>query len=119
MYISGPMARVQLYVRSKRATMITRHAFSHGMGNAQSYQEGSTVAKLPREDAYARDLLKSSGVDFELVDLSAGIGPRLRARLQGVRQTPTLLDRDRSPQLYAGMKEISDYVTEHKNTRPS
>ena len=122
MYTSGPMARVQLYVRSKRTSIVTGHVSVETIGAVHTtaeYAEGRTLAQLPQQDATAKDFLRKSGLKFDVVDLSEGIWTRLGARLKGVRQTPTLLDRSRSPQLLVGLKEISEYATRYKNTRLS
>ena len=99
--------------------MITGQVSMETIGTAHTtseYSEGVTVAKLSSEDEYARNLLKRSGVDFHLVDLSSGIGQRLRARFLGVRQTPVLVDGNNPPRFYSGVKEISQYVMEHNNS---
>lgn len=109
------MNRVRLYVRSKRSTVITGHVSveSFGVDHATSeYAEGSILAKLSEEDEYARKLLRSSGVSFELVDLSKGIGRKLRARLKGIRRTPALFDEHNPPGMFLGINEIVRYVKE-------
>jgi hypothetical protein len=67
------------------------------------------------EDEYARDLVMRSGIEYDLVDLSKGIGTRLLAKLQGVSQTPALVDGSESSRLLVGVNEISRYVKEHAN----
>ena len=115
------MARTRLYVRSKRTTIVTGHVSVETIGTnhtTSEYAEGSTYASLSPQDASARDLLRKSAVKFDLVDISKGIGPRLSARLKGVKQTPTLLDGNNPQKLYAGVKEISQYI-ENKTRRES
>jgi glutaredoxin len=75
------------------------------------YAEGSILSKLPQQDALAKDLLRKSGLKFDLVDLSNGIGTRLGARLKGVRQTPTLIDGNSPSRSYIGIREISRYIS--------
>lgn len=107
------MARARLYVKSKRTTVVTGHVIIETIGAAHTtseYSEGSILAKLPRQDALAKDLLKKSGLKFDLVDLSNGIGTRLGARLKGVTQTPTLIDGNSPSRSYIGVREISRYI---------
>ena len=78
------------------------------------YAEGSILSKLSREDEYARDLLRRSGIGFDVVDLSKGLGPKLRGRLQGVKLTPTLIDGKEPPRMFVGIAEISEYLRTRK-----
>ena len=64
-----PLAR--LYIRSQRTTVISGHVSMETIGTAHTtseYAEGSILSKLSREDEYARDLLRRSGIGFDVVD---------------------------------------------------
>lgn len=74
------------------------------------YAEGSTSVKLSEQDAYANEMLRRSGIDFEVVDISKGVGSRLGAWFKGIKRTPTLLDGNTIPTSYTGVKEISQYI---------
>ena len=82
------------------------------------YTEGSVQVKLTNDDQLAKDLLKRAGLDYDLADLSKGIGLRLRARLIGVKQTPTLVDGSKPRQFYVGISEISQFAKSHSNPKP-
>ena len=75
------------------------------------YAEGTTSVKLSEQDAYAQEILRRSGLDFEVVDISKGVRSRLGARFKGVKRTPTLLDENTNPRAYTGVKEISQYIS--------
>lgn len=114
------MNQARLYVRSKRSTVITGHVSMESFGSVHTtsdYAEGSTLAKLSEVDEYARNLLRRSGVSFELVDLSKGIGPKLRARLRGIRLTPALVDENKPPGIFFGVNGIVQYVNERANPK--
>ena len=116
------MDRPRLYIRSKRTTVFTAHVSMEAMGAAGhttgEYTEGSVQVKLNKEDQLAKDLLKRSGLDYDLADLSKGLGLKLRARLIGVKQTPTLVDGSNPRQFYVGINEISQFAKSHANPRP-
>jgi hypothetical protein len=111
------MAQPRLYVKTKRTRVITGHVSVEIIGQVHTtseYTEGSTLAKLSQDDALAKDLLRKARLRFDLVDLSDGIGTRLAARLNGVTQTPTLLDRNSPSKLHIGLKEISRYISSNQ-----
>ena len=114
------MARARLYVESERASMVTGHVGMETIGAAHTtaeYAEGSTLTKLPRQDELARDLLRKSGLKFDLIDLSNGFRTRLWARLKGVRKTPTLLDGNSPKRTYVGVGEIFNYIRSNQTAK--
>ncbi len=66
---------------------------------------------LPRNDAWARDLLKKSSAEFEIVDVSRGFRGKLSAKLQRVKETPTLIVESEPPEIYEGVTAISTGLT--------
>jgi hypothetical protein len=112
------MARAKLFVRSKRTTMITGRVSVESMGAAHwttDYAEGSTLSNLSHQDSLAKNMLRKSGFQFELVDLSKGIRTRLKGALSGIKQTPTLLVETSPSKRYVGVEEISQYLTEQQS----
>ena len=100
--------------------MITGHVSMESFGGTHTtseYAEGSILAQLSKEDESARDLLRRSGISFELVDLSRGIGPNLRAKLKGISQTPALFDGNKPPGLFVGVNEITRYIKERNDRK--
>ena len=71
-----------------------------------------TQFSLTPQDAQAKDFLKKSGVEFDLIDLSKGMRVKIRARLRGVTETPTVLDENSPSRRYVGLTGISRYVSE-------
>lgn len=107
------MARPRLFVKSKTVNAITGHVNMETMGAVYwntTYAEGSTLYRDSDEDFRAKDILKRSGIEFDLVDLSRGIKTNLFARIRGVKETPTLEVGESSGKRYVGLKAISDYV---------
>ncbi len=107
------MAKATLFVRSEKLKTITE--FHPGAYFERAHQEGTTEIRTPREDAEAKALLKRSGIDFELVDLSVGTKNRFTGLIRGVRKTPTL--RTESGETYTGLNAISKYVSEARAMR--
>lgn len=79
------------------------------------YSEGSTVIKYSPEDLYAKAVLKRSGLDFEIADISKGILTRLQAKVKGITQTPTLIAGNDSQRRFVGIKEIQKFLADKKN----
>ena len=111
------MARARLFVKSKSVTVITGHVNMETMGAVYwntEYAEGSTLQRFSNEDIRARDILRRSGIEFDLVDLSKGVKTSLVARIHGVKETPTLEIRESALKRCVGLKAISDYVNESR-----
>jgi hypothetical protein len=104
------MARAKLFVKSKKVDIVT--GFNPGSYYTRAHSLSKTQFDLPPQDAQAKDFLKKSGVEFDLVDLSKGTRVKIMARLRGVTETPTLLDESSSSRRYVGLTGISRYVSE-------
>lgn len=108
------MVKVILFVRSKRTNIVTGHVSVETIGAVHTnidYAEGLGLTKLSPEDSFAKDVLRRSGIKYDLVDLSDGLRTRISARIKGVKKTPTLLHNDSTPQRFVGIKAISEYAT--------
>ncbi len=75
----------------------------------------TTHIVFSKNDALARDMLKKSSAQFELVDLSGGFRGKLSAKLQHVKETPTLIVESNPPERYEGVTSISQYLAKNKN----
>jgi glutaredoxin len=109
------MALAKLFVKSRKTTMVTGNVSMESMGSAYwvtDYAEGSTLSNLPEQDSFARNMLRRSGFQFELIDLSRGMRAKFSGRLNGIKQTPTLLVGTSPSKRYEGVKEISQFLTE-------
>ena len=112
------MSRAKLFVKSKRTAWITGHVSVESMGAAHTttdYAEGSTVVSLSQDDAWANNLLKRAGLQFDLIDLSRGIGTRLKGTLNRINKTPTLIVESRPSKRYIGVREISQFLSDSRN----
>ncbi len=103
------MGQTRLFVRSQKADSVI--GFNPGSYYTKAHSLTKTEFILPPQDAQAKDLLKKSGFDFDLVDLSKGMRTGLIARIRGVKETPTLEVGHGSARRYVGLKAISDYVS--------
>ena len=109
------MVQARLFIKSKRTTMVTGNVSVESMGAVHwttDYAEGSTISNLSQEDAMAKNMLRQSGLQFDLVDLSKGVRAKFKGTMSDIKQTPTLLVETSPTRRYVGFKEISRYLTE-------
>jgi hypothetical protein len=88
-----------LYVSSKRTSIVTGRVSVETIGAAHTtseYTEKSSLAKLQQEDGWAKDLLRKSGLKFDLVDLSNGIWNQTRSTVEG-KEADTYTHRPEQP----------------------
>jgi hypothetical protein len=50
--------------------------------------EGSTLSNLSQEDTLVRNMLRKSGLQYDLIDLSKGMRARLRGTLRASKRPP-------------------------------
>jgi hypothetical protein len=110
------MAQVGLYVRSNKTELPSGSVFVDALGTGPQTLPGKTTQiVLPRNDALGRDMLKKFSAEFELVDLSRRIRGKLSAKLQHVKQTPTLIVDSNPPDKYEDVTAISQYLAKNRN----
>ena len=112
------MTRTRLFVKSKKTTRITGYVSVESIGAAHTatdYAEGSEVLSFSPDDAWAKNSLAKLGIQFDLVDLSKGIGNRLKGTLRGIHETPTLMIESSPSKRYVGAKEISLYLSDARH----
>ena len=111
------MAGARLFVKSVQTEVPDKPIYISGLGAGPQLVSGkSKLTTLSQQDAQAKDLLKKSGIPFELIDISKGFRTRIGAKRSGVAETPTLLDRESVSKRYVGLKAISQYVAEKQPT---
>ena len=111
------MASARLFVRSVESEIPGKPIYIAGLGAGPQLVSGkSKLTTLSQQDAQAKDLLKKSGIPFELIDISKGFRARIGAKRSGVTETPTLLDGESVSKRYVGLKAISLYVAENQPT---
>jgi hypothetical protein len=91
---------VRLFVKSSRVSATTGHTSKEGRGEYT----------LAPEDAKAKDRLIREGINFETVDISKGIWPRIQAGLKRITETPTLVDEGPPVRRFVGTIGIFEYV---------
>ncbi len=84
------------------------HASAGPWENAHTVRTVSVQSS--EQDELAKRLLQKANVSYELVDLSKGFRTELRARLHGVKDTPTLWVETGPVKVYAGVKAIMQYL---------
>ncbi len=110
------MARARLYVKSIKTEIPSGSVYVDALGSGPQRLPGKTThVVLPKNDTLARDLLKKSGAKFELVDLSGSLRGKLSAKLQHVKETPTLIVESNPPERYEGVAAISGYIAKTKS----
>lgn len=112
------MIQAKLFIKSKRTTIVTGKVSVESIGAAHwstDYTEGSNLSNLSQQDALAKNVLRKSGEQFELIDLSKGVRVKLKRTLSGNKQTPTLLVETSPSKRYVGVKEISQYSIERQS----
>jgi glutaredoxin len=83
---------VILYVKSEKIQMTQYSEAVHGHPCTGAYRATQTMRNYKPEDQKAIDLLKEAGLSHQLVNLSeCSAAARLKAKLTGVNETPTLL----------------------------
>ena len=113
---------MRLYVRSQKTDVVSHDVVRTGeVMERQRYElSRSVLTNYTPEDEEALTSLRSKGVKFSLVDLSmCPFGTRLRARVNGIKRTPTLVSDDGDR--FEGANRIKDYITEmpqHEKQRP-
>ena len=103
---------MRLYVRSQKTDVVSHDIVRTGnaidrmrFGLSRSELTGYTP-----EDEEVLTSLRSEGVEFSLVDLSeCPFGSRLKARVNGIKKTPTLVSDDGKK--IEGASRIKDYIS--------
>jgi glutaredoxin len=117
----GPMGKAKLFVRSIK---VNTPGADHIPGDYyRSLPAPTTVSKTEiiasQQDKEAKQVMKRSGIPFELVDLSKGRRAMLMARFQGVKETPALRIENESAKLYVGVNAITNYLRDNQLPRQS
>jgi hypothetical protein len=95
---------VRLFVRSSRISVTSGHASTEEKGEYN----------LAPEDSEAKDRLMREGINFETVDISQGIWPRIQAGLRRVTETPTLVDEGPPVRRFVGTIGIFEYIEDKR-----
>jgi hypothetical protein len=103
------MAKHRLFIRSRKVEVARE--FHGGAGPWENpHVMKTTEIVTSGQDALAKQLLQKAKIDFQLVDLSKGIGASVAARLRGISETPTLRVENGSIKVYVGMEAIAKYI---------
>ena len=93
-----------LYVKSEKIEYVEYTMPHWGHWCSAGYRVTKTDYALSEEDRKAIELLEKYGLSFRVVDLGlASLLTRLRAKIEGVNKTPTLIFMERK---LKGLKEI-------------
>jgi hypothetical protein len=106
---------MRLYVKSQKTDVVSYDAVPGGSAIADrcaaGYVSRSVLSGYRPEEEKALTILRGKGVKFSLVDLSmCPFVTRLRARVTGIKKTPTLVLDDGNK--IEGINRIKDYIDE-------
>jgi glutaredoxin len=100
---------MQLYVKSQKADLVSYTMPNRDHYCSAGYRSQGVLASYGPEDEEALAILRSKSANFSLVDLSScSLENKLRARMRGIRRTPTIVLNDGSK--IEGISRIRDYM---------
>jgi hypothetical protein len=100
---------MQLYVKSQKTDLVAYTMPHRDHYCSAGYRSQGVLSSYGPEDEEALANLRSKGTNFSLVDLSlCSLENKLRARMSGIKRTPTLVLNDGTK--IEGIGKIKEYI---------
>ncbi|MEM3699343.1 MAG: hypothetical protein QXL57_00515 [Candidatus Bathyarchaeia archaeon] len=100
-----------LFVKSEKIEQVQWTKPLHDHGCSGGYRATKTHFILNEEDGKAVEALEKSGLNYKVIDLTfASSTMRLKAKLEGVNATPTLIYKGRK---IKGLQQILNTLQQH------